>query len=597
MRVQSTRLREGFVEAALIATPLVAFVLAVAPTLDQPLLEAHAFRQTETAFTARVFHEQGIDLLNPKLPVLGEPFEVPFEFPLFQAAASIVMDTGVPDDVAMRLTGLVCFIVTALLLYGLVRHVDGRASALSALVAFVATPFALVWGRASMIEYLATAGAVGFAWGTVAWRQNRRPAVCGLALAAGLVGMLVKPTTAVFWVIPALAYRPTGQTDRRRLGAVLGLTILVLVPLAAALMWTRHADAIKAASPTTDWLTSSALREWTFGTLSQRLEGGVIVVRLVNSLLWLGGLVLVTVGVIAAVRSAQRLFWLGIGLTAVLPPLVFANLYLVHDYYLAALTPAVAALVGLGTGHVWRRLPQERLVLGIAAVVGLLVVSSTLVLGHNYWRLVAADDPSPRTLELAREVQSHTRPNDRVGVAGLDWSPAVLYYANRWGLMVVEGDERVAYDAMHADDYRYLLVGNPLDVDLRPLARWRWLGSLGPHSYAIADDVAKLGTSQFVSTDDPGAVDLRGRALTRAARVPCGTPMRLRSGRNGTLIRISSPSRSGRVSVSDQLAPLPTRSAMFVGPRVARAGFLTLECSGQRALLVHTFDVPLPHES
>ncbi len=58
------------------------------------MLEKHAFRQTQTAYTARVFHEDGIDLLHPKLPVLGEPFEVPFEFPLFQAAASLVDGRG-----------------------------------------------------------------------------------------------------------------------------------------------------------------------------------------------------------------------------------------------------------------------------------------------------------------------------------------------------------------------------------------------------------------------------------------------------------------------------------------------------------------------
>ncbi len=123
-----------------------------------------------------------------------------------------------------------------------------------------------------MIEYLATAGAVGFAWATIAWREDRRPAVGGLALAAGLVGMLVKPTTAVFWVLPALGYRPTSPRHGRRRTGRSGSLALVLVPLAAALLWTRHADAIKAASPTTAWLTSDALREWNFGTLAQRLD-------------------------------------------------------------------------------------------------------------------------------------------------------------------------------------------------------------------------------------------------------------------------------------------------------------------------------------
>ena len=199
------------------------------------------------------------------------------KFPLFQAAAALVMDAGLDDDLAMRLTGLLCFLLE--------RGVSSTDSCATSPTPRAGsrpwsrssrTPFALLWGRASMIEYLATAGAVGFAWATIAWRENRRPAVAGLALAAGLVGMLVKPTTAVFSIIPALAYRPVGSrpADGRR-GVAL-LTALVLVPIAAASLWTRHADAMKkAASPTTAWLTSSNLEDWNFGTLAQRLDPGV----------------------------------------------------------------------------------------------------------------------------------------------------------------------------------------------------------------------------------------------------------------------------------------------------------------------------------
>ena len=182
---------------------LAALVVYVAPTLDAPLLEKHAFRQTQTAWTARVFHEDGIDLLHPKLPVFGEPFEAPFEFPLFQALATVPMAAGVAEDTALRLTCLACFVLTALLLWGLVRQVAGPVSGVGAVVVFTFTPFALVWSRTSMIEYLATAGAVGFAFGVVLWRERRHPSLFVAALAAGLVGMLVKPTTAVFWILPA----------------------------------------------------------------------------------------------------------------------------------------------------------------------------------------------------------------------------------------------------------------------------------------------------------------------------------------------------------------------------------------------------------
>lgn len=76
------------------------------PTLSFPLVEAHAFRQTQTAYTALLYHRQSIDLLHTPLPVLGPPWEFPFEFPLFQATAAMLMNAGVGTEVALRGTSL-----------------------------------------------------------------------------------------------------------------------------------------------------------------------------------------------------------------------------------------------------------------------------------------------------------------------------------------------------------------------------------------------------------------------------------------------------------------------------------------------------------
>jgi hypothetical protein len=583
-------------EIALVAIVLAAFVAVVVPTLRQPLLGNHAFRQTQTAYTARIYHEDGVDLLHPKLPVLGEPFEVPFEFPLFQAAASVAMDVGFDDDTAMRLTGLVCFLLTAILLYGLVRHVADRPSAIAALVAFVATPFSLVWGRASMIEYLATAGAVGFAWATVAWRDNRRPEIAGLALAAWLVGMLVKPTTAAFWLLPALGYRPTSPrpTSRRRTAAV--LAALVLVPLVATALWTRHADAIKAASPTTDWLTSSELEDWNFGSLSQRFDKGVwgvVVGRIVVHLVGLAGIALLAVALVALVRSSQRLFWIGMGLAAALPPLVFTNLYLVHDYYLAAVAPAFAALIGLGAGFVWRLLPPRPPVRAIAVVAGVLLAASTVGFDYGYWRHSYDDDPDAGTLALARQLELASPRDDRIGVIGLDWSPAVLYYANRWGLMVVDSREQVALDTLHRDGYRRLLVAKPEETDLSPLARWRWLSSVSENVYGVADVRGELPSSPLLATNDEAVAP--GRTLRRDLHMPCnGAATTVPSGAHGTLVRISNPGADTRVWVSDELAPLPARRAILVSPELATNGTIALRCTGPTRLTVDVSDAVFP---
>ena len=192
-------------EAAGVFALMILATLVRLPTLSQPLQENHGFRQTQTAYTAVIYHEQGVSLLHPKLPVFGAPFEAPFEFPLFQALAAGVMSWGLSADVAMRTTALACFLLSAMLLWGLVRHVGGRVAAMTTLALFLFSPFSLLWSRASMIEYLAVAGALGWLWAGLLWRERRRLVYAAAALTAGLTVMLVKPTTGVFWLLPLLA--------------------------------------------------------------------------------------------------------------------------------------------------------------------------------------------------------------------------------------------------------------------------------------------------------------------------------------------------------------------------------------------------------
>ena len=143
---------------------LVIGLLIRVPHLSQPFTALSSFRQTETAYPALIYHEQGINLLHPQLPVFGSPWQVPFEFPLFQAMAALVMNLGVATDLALRATGLICFMATAVAVWGLVRHLSTRTAAVIALLVFLLSPFNIWWSRSSMIEYMATALSVGYVW-------------------------------------------------------------------------------------------------------------------------------------------------------------------------------------------------------------------------------------------------------------------------------------------------------------------------------------------------------------------------------------------------------------------------------------------------
>ena len=293
------------------------------------------------------------------------------------------------------------------------------------------------------------------------------------------------------------------------------------MPFVAAAVWTRHADAIKAASPVTEWLTSSSLRRWNFGWPAQRLDPSAwhsILQHTVPSLLSLYAVLLVPAA-IAAWRSTQRLFWLAVASAVVLPPLVFMNLYVNHDYYPAAISPAIAALLGLGCGWVWAVVRPRWLVAALPCAA-LLLAWGTLELGRGYWLRIHGGYDDLQAMPLASEIAAHTRSDDLVGTVGLDWSPAVLYYAHRRGNMVTAHARDAGLDAIHDDGYRYLLVAEPLARG--PGVHGRGGGGSArsaPHLYGLADSASHLPPADLLATD-PGR-SLAGRLDQRGARRRC----------------------------------------------------------------------------
>lgn len=442
-----------------------------APTLNQTLTENFAWRQTQTAWTARIYHEQGIDLFHPEVPVHGPPWDFGFEFPLFQAFGAVLMDLGIPADLAMRTLGLVTFLVTGWLVFGLMRRLIGPTAALAALVAFLFSPFGLLWGRTSLIEYLATAGSLAFLWAGIRWLDDRRPTDYALALGSGVLALLVKITTGAFYLLPLAFYRPRDGSFRRRW---LGLLILVGVPGLAGRAWIAYTDALKAASPATVFQTSGEMIDFNFGSPGMRWDpevlapiGAALVVGLAGAglLLWLP---------MAAARlrdDRQRPFFAALFVSAILlPPIVLTPLYSTQNYYPAAISPAVAMLVGAGFAWGWARrqtlLGRSGLAAGVALWVMALVLTRDLW-GQSYEPVVDRDG----SLEAAAFVRERTDPGDWVIIEGRNWDPTILYYADRRGFMFDPRREHQPSIEELMEDPRYTLaVSCPYQASCQVLA-------------------------------------------------------------------------------------------------------------------------------
>jgi hypothetical protein len=456
------------------STPPVAIGLALLglaivihiPTLNQPLLETQGFRQTTTAYPALLFHQQGIDLLRPQLPVFGPPFVLPIEFPLFQAAAAIVMDLGVPADPAVRLTALVCFLITAVLVWRLLVAIAGEAAGLAGLAAFLFSPLGLLISRMSLIEYMATAGALAFILWGLRWHETGRWRWYAAAFVAATIGLLVKPTTGVMYLVPlgilvlGAWYRHQLPVARRTVYA-LAVVALFGVPLLLAVGWTVYADGVRASNPESAWFSSSGgLMGYYLGTLHQKLDPKTwwalvdeAQQLLFGGALWLWGLLALA----AAMTLTRRAFAVSLVLSAFIGPVLFTNQYLIpgQEYYMAAISPLVAVAIGLAAGWAWRerRHPISKVVLA-SLVVGWAV---TLHLGQGYWgrMFIPVDDPQ-QILPTAQYVAANSQPDELVALAGQDWDPSIFYYAQRKGLMVRGQTGPEAYAHLRALGYTRL---------------------------------------------------------------------------------------------------------------------------------------------
>lgn len=588
--------------------------LAVAvryPTLRQPLIEAHAFRQTQTAFTARIFHQSGIDVLHPQVPVLGEPWSIPFEFPLFQVLATVPMNLGVGVDAAMRLTSLLFFITTAVLVWLVVRHVTrSTVSASAATVFFCFSPFSLLWSRTSLMEFLATAAAVGYAWTAIRWWDCRRRPWAFVAALLGVVAMLVKLTTGLFWVLPIAGWilsddRGGGLRERVRRALHPGLAGIVGPGLVAGLLWTRHADAVKGGTSTTVWLTSSHLTEWNFGTVAQRslAQHWITVFDRMEQLL-VGRYVCIALVVAALVLTTRRWFWLSIVATALAPILVFFNLYVVHDYYLAAVSPAIAMLLGAGVGDLADRIRSRSFVVPTALGLVALWLVVSLSTTTPYWRAGYKQvDLRKEGNPLPFEIADNSRPTDRVVAVGLDWDPTVFYQADRRGTMLVD-EAKTGYptvtllEDLRRRGYELFVSPNPAADPIQWSTTWPWVGAVSPHVYRLGERSVDVEGAIAVATSDSGAFDEAraiGRIVGEAIEVPCSSGAEVPAGPGALWLRLAPSAPGVRVTVDAAVAPLPA-SAVIVHPSVTGSS-VRVTCAGAESLLIVTAVVGPPPRS
>ena len=423
------------------------FVFIAIRYSGQTLLEAHGFRQTQTALTTYWLLQNGFSLAY-ETPVIGYPWQIPLELPIFQyVVAAWTRLFGGNLDANGRIISAAFLVACIPPLASIVRQLElSRRVWLIAIVLTFTGPIYLFWGRAFLIETAAVFFSVAYLALLVTIVRQRDVSATTIFLAA-IVGALAGTQKSTLG-LPVLAFggalfafmhwRDAHPITIRRVAT---FAVVVIAPIAAAFAWNAYADAFKAqnAIAAQGLLTDApnAIR-WNFGTLQQRLTPHTW-----KLIFWDRGIQYNAAGIAGVALIAGVLIrpvWPRLRLVAasalflwIAPPLIFTNLFYIHDYYQVELVIFLVFALAIAIGEWLPRIVRHEW--WIPAVVVLCAAWSLRQFAVNELPRITGDF-NRNLVTLAETVRERTPPDSPIAVYGLDWSSELPYYAQRRAIAV-----------------------------------------------------------------------------------------------------------------------------------------------------------------
>ncbi len=446
----------------LIVLALIYSAAILAASWNRPILDLHGFRQTQTAVTVYWLLHGG-HWIAYETPIVGYPWTIPFEFPLFQWIAAAVSRVGLTVDQAGRLTSWLFFLAGLPPSGEVLKRLGAKASLIKTFwVLWLFSPLYVFWSRSFMIESCAATLAIAFLAALAAQQgfaledgSKRHPVqvfLVGAMVAFAVMAALVKITTFVDISLAGGLFTlwsvERGRRAGRKLAELLGLVAPAGAAVCAALVvthaWVDYSDALKSTGLISVDMTSSVLRDWNFGIrrmLDPDMWRGVIfgrtLIDAIGSPLPLFGSLLAA----AFVRRSRPLILAALFLYLA-PFFIFTNVNWVHDYYqfANAMFAILAVAVGIdaarhvadapdaGPGLNWPRL----------SAIMLLSVVALEITGFyaRFWPTIRDDGWDQRTITIADVVRRTTAPDSVIFGIGLDWTAELAYYSKRRAVML-----------------------------------------------------------------------------------------------------------------------------------------------------------------
>lgn len=424
------------------------------------LIDLHGFRQTQTAISVYYLIHEGFKI-NYTTPVLGAPWSIPFEFPVYQWVVALIV--GIfhsPLDQSGRLVSLLFFYLSLLMSYAFLRlFIKNRDKVLLILIFVLLNPIYLFWSRAFLMESTALFFGISYCYFSAKFFITKKRTFLVLAALFGILGILTKITTFFIFImlnviLLVVFYRAVfGDvckflTVKKIKIASLVIYAIFLTPVVCGLSWTKFADVQKKMNPLAiNFIDSQSLSTWNFGTIDQKIDPKVWEGIFKNATLAyfpLGSIdffrlfevptLLVILLLFSIIKNKYRKE-IGISLVLFLSgPLIFTNLYFVHSYYYYANSIFLSVAVGLAGASLLESEVRYRSAISfiIIAFFGL----SSLYSYRNTYYYSQKNGTSQYIIKLADFIKKNTNKDNVIMIFDMDWDPSLSYYSERRSIMV-----------------------------------------------------------------------------------------------------------------------------------------------------------------
>lgn len=411
--------------------------------LDKPLLDAHYFRQTQTATVVRNFNNFGIDFLHTRLDILGldEHQILLLEFPFYQSIVAFFYFFFPSLDKLGRLVSIFFGIFSGLGILLLVREVTRNSqTGLVAMVFFLFFPLNIFFQQTFMIESTVVALHIFSLYSWIKFVKHGRNLWLIISVILTTLAFLQKSIYAPFLLLPIVAVATWGWRRKKIFDPK--LVIGLIAPVIIILLWQTYVNLENTANGHEFFtLTNKNQQEWNFGTLADRFSTKIWKIRLAsiqNSITKFTEAAFV-VGLLALITKKLKgyIIWLGWLLSIVFYYLIFFRIHS-HDYYLMSALPIVAIVASFGlltltefvSGKVSDKKYRQPIPPFLIAVFLLIFSAKAVTNARPYFALDDAMDQKLKIINSALMKDGYVI----FVFPEYDWNSVYTYYTKRRGV-------------------------------------------------------------------------------------------------------------------------------------------------------------------